>query len=47
MTSSTIIRITATVRRPRSDASPSPTMNPMAASSSIHNPALIIRELDG
>jgi hypothetical protein len=45
--SSTIIRITATVRCPRRDPSPSPTMNPTMASSSIHNPVLIMSEVDG
>ena len=38
MISSTIIRITATVRWPSSDPSPSPTMKPMIASSSIQRP---------
>ena len=39
--------ITATVRCPISDPSPNPTTNPMIASSSSHNPLLIMSEFDG
>ena len=45
--SSTISRITGTVRCPMSEARPRPTMNPMAAYSSIHSPAFTISEIDG
>ena len=44
---STISKITGTVLVPISEASPSPRVNPTAASSSIHSPALTIREIDG
>ena len=40
MSSSTIIKMTATVLWPSSEPSPSPTMNPMAASSSSQSPEL-------
>ena len=39
--------ITATVRCPISDPSPRPTTNPMTASSSSHNPLLIMSEFEG
>ena len=47
MSSSTINKITGTVRCPMSDASPRPTMNPTTASSSIHRPLLTMSESDG
>ncbi len=45
--SSTTRRITGTVRCPISEDSPSPTMNPMVASSAIHRPTSTISEVDG
>ncbi len=46
-TSSTINATTATVRCPINEPSPSPTVNPMIASSSSHNPLFIISDADG
>ena len=40
-------RITATVRCPMSEDRPSPTMNPMVASSAIHSPTSTINETGG
>ena len=45
--SSTSIKITATVLCPSNEARPSPMMNPMAASSSSHKPAFTMSESGG
>ena len=47
ISSSTMSRITGTVRWPIREDSPRPTMNPIVASSAIHSPTSTISEVEG